>query len=108
MKTIYIYVSLYSPIPSNADSGLWRIAKSELTGAGVGSVMSEGDLSVMVSGDMMEISPMADRVTVYNLDGRIVRTACGVSSLDLGMLDKGVYTYEAVSAKGKETGKFVR
>lgn len=104
----YIYVSLYSPIPSNANSGLWRIAKSELTGAGVGSVMAEGDLSVMVSGDMMEISPIADRVTVYNLDGRIVRSACGVSSLDLGMLDKGVYTYEAVSAKGKETGKFVR
>ena len=51
---------------------------------------------------------MADRMTVYDLSGREVASACGVKSLDVRGISKGVYVYEVSLGGERVTGKFVR
>ena len=103
----YIYVALYSPFPTNADSGLWRISKDELT-SGVDSVKADGNMSVSFSGSEMVLPETALRVSIYTLDGRLVESADHVTRVSLGSLGRGVYLYEVAFADANVTGKFIK
>lgn len=103
----YLYVSIYSPIPTNTASGIWRIAKAELT-TGVASIADDGKTTVRIAGGIMELPATADRVSVYNTEGKMVRSARHTAKLDVSTLAKGIYTYEVATATGRVTGKFIK
>ena len=103
----YVYTAVYSPIPSNEQSGLWRLPKSDITNAGIEAVESGAEAEVRFADGMLEVSAVADRIIVYGLDGKPVSMAEGVSVLDVNSLDKGVYTYEIRVEGRRIAGKFI-
>lgn len=104
----YVYTAVYSPIPSETGSGLWRLSKKELSESGVGAIRDTESAGVRFSGSMMELTSVAESVNIYSLAGVTVYSACNVSEVNTGLLGKGAYIYEIVSGGKKVTGKFVR
>ena len=103
----YLYCAVYCVKPEETESGLWRLDKKELEQTGVATVDADVPDAVYADG-RLTVARMADRMTVYDLSGREVASACGVKSLDVRGISKGVYVYEVSLGGERVTGKFVR
>ena len=104
----YVYTAVYSPIPSEKKSGLWRLPKSELQSTGIVAVESDKESTVRFDGTSLLIGSEAKSVSVMRPDGREVFTASNVSVVDLSTLPAGIYVYSVDNGSRRSNGKIVK
>lgn len=103
----YVYSALYTPIPSETKSGLWRLAKSELKSSGVDEVTPDNASAPYIAEGAI-ICGATSEVTVFSISGSKVLHLEGVSRVNLELLPEGQYVYEVVTGDCRFTGKFMK
>ena len=104
----YIYTALYAESPTVKTSGLWRLAKSDLNGAGINTVaVDESGLAVNIDNQTLSISTEGN-IRIFDISGRAVVTVADAASVDLSALPGGIFLYEVNADGTTVTGKFAR
>lgn len=104
----YVYSGVYSPIPSENRSGLWRLPKSELVSTGVETVAAENGVNPIFNGASLECGSVARSISVMHPDGKVVIAENGTAYVDLSMLPKGIYIYSVDYGTHRSNGKIVK
>ncbi len=104
----YVYAGVYSPIPSETQSGLWRMSKSELKSSGIDLTVAEGHTTPAITDDRLICGGQALSVNVFSTDGQLIVSANNVAEIDLSELHKGIYIYNVNYSSHSISGKFVR
>ena len=103
----YVYAAIYSPIPSNTASGLWRLPKSDLSGSGVKQITADSKSEGVVSNGSLIFDSEMESVEIWTIAGYMVKNANRCSEIDLSDLPSGSYIFRAISSKGKNSGKII-
>lgn len=105
--------SMGNEIPAgNIDAYYRELTVSDLSG--IGSVEADGNsngsISVELSGAILQVSAPAEvsSIMVYDIAGRCVASASGVSEINIGMLRSGVYVARISTAAGSKAFKFIK
>ena len=99
---------MYAESPTVKTSGLWRLAKSDLNGAGINTVaVDESGLAVNIDNQTLSISTEGT-IRIFDISGRAVVTVADAASVDLSALPGGIFLYEVNADGTTVTGKFAR
>lgn len=100
----YVYTAIYSPVPTNTASGVWRIAKSELGNSGICAPTLNDALRI--EGGILYAGSMADSIEIFNIAGQKVLSAVNADNVAISGLTPGVYVYMVKSGSETLSGKF--
>lgn len=104
----YVYTAVYSPIPSEKKSGLWRLSKSTLQPSGIAGVTADGGTVPNFDGVALQCGEIARSVTVMLPDGKQVAAAEGVEAVNLSQLAAGIYIYSVDYGTRRVNGKLMK
>lgn len=102
----YVYTALYSPIPEDMLSGVWRISKSELGIAGIASIPVNERFIIKVTNDSLVLSTWAESITIFDAAGKRLTETTGCNKIMTDFLPKGEYLYVVCKEGKRVSGKF--
>ena len=102
----YLYTALYSPLPDDLLSGVWRISKEDLGIAGV-ELPAKENPRLSFTEDSLWSKEVLDEVTIYDLSGKTVGRYKNITSVSLSSFPKGEYIYVVKDGNKRFAGKFV-
>lgn len=105
----YLYLAAYEPpFATTTNSGVYRIAKSELPKADAIESVEQDDMKAAFDGSTLRFPAQVQSVEIYDMSGRRMPANYSNQSTTVGHLGSGAYLYRAVVGGKTVSGQFLK